>query len=106
VTWSPGLWWWCTKSEEQRVSYWYGQERPALAPAVNQPVTALTAQEFQLIEAFLARRLDIPNLQRLQPAQAIADRIGMRLNIPKAERPVDEAFLEDVSRRYRDTVRS
>lgn len=92
--------------EEQSVSYWYGQEKTAFVPAVNQPVTALTAQEFQLIEAFLARRLDIPNLQRLQSAQTIADRIGSRLNVPKAERPVDEGFLEEVSRRYRDTVRS
>jgi uncharacterized RDD family membrane protein YckC len=92
--------------EEQSVSYWYGQEKTAFVPAVNQPVTALTAQEFQLIEAFLARRLDIPNLQRLQSAQTIADRIGTRLNVPKAERPVDEGFLEEVSRRYRDTVRS
>ena len=92
--------------EEQSVSYWYGQEKSASVPAVNQPVTALTAQEFQLIEAFLARRLDIPNLQRLQSAQTIADRIGTHLNVPKAERPVDEAFLEEVSRRYRDTVRS
>ncbi len=92
--------------EEQSVSYWYGQEKTAFVPAVNQPVTALTAQEFQLIEAFLARRLDIPNLQRLQSAQTIADRIGSRLNVPKAERPVDEGFLEEVSRRYRDTDRS
>jgi len=58
-----------------------------------------------LIEAFLSRRLDIPNLQRLQSAQMIANRIGDRLNIPKTERPVDEAFLEEVSRRYRDSSR-
>ena len=93
--------------EEQSVSYTgTAREKSAYVPAVNQPVTALTAQEFQLIEAFLARRLDIPNLQRLQSAQTIADRIGTRLNVPKAERPVDEGFLEEVSRRYRDTVRS
>jgi len=92
--------------EEQSASYWYGQEKTAFVPAVNQSVTALTAQEFQLIEAFLARRLDIPNLPRLQSTQTIADRIGSRLNVPKAERPVDEGFLEEVSRRYRDTARS
>jgi hypothetical protein len=91
--------------EEQSVSYWYGQDRPASVPSVSQPVTGLTPQEFQLIETFLSRRLDIPNQQRLQSAQMIADRIGERLNVPKAERPVDEAFLEEVSRRYRDTVR-
>lgn len=92
--------------EEQSVSYWYGQDRSAFVPKVIQPVTDLTAQEFQLIEAFLARRLDIPNLQRLQSAQMIADRIGNRLGIAKQERPVDEAFLEEVCRRYRDTVRN
>lgn len=91
--------------EEQSVSYWYGQERGAFVPKVTQPVTALTPQEFQLIEAFLARRLDLADAQRQQSAQMIADRIGDRLGVPKNERPVDEAFLEEVSRRYRDTAR-
>jgi len=90
--------------DEQVASYWYGHERPASVPSVNQAVTGLTAQEFQLIETFLSRRLDIPNLQRLQSGQQIADRIGERLNVPKAERPVNEDFLEEVARRYRDSV--
>lgn len=90
--------------EEQSVSYWYGEDRSASAPRVSQQVTTLTGQEFQLIETFLSRRLDIPNLQRLESARMIADRIGDRLNVPKAERPVDEAFLEEVSRRYRDSA--
>ena len=91
--------------EEQGVSYWYGQEKSASMPSVSQAVTGLTAQEFQLIETFLSRRLDIPNLQRLQSGQQIADRIGERLNVPKAERSVNEDFLEEVARRYRDSVR-
>jgi uncharacterized RDD family membrane protein YckC len=91
--------------DEQIASYWYGRERPASTPSVTQAVTGLTAQEFQLIETFLSRRLDIPNLQRLQSGQQIADRIGDRLNVPKAERPVNEDFLEEVARRYRDSVR-
>jgi len=91
--------------EEQSVSYWYGDAKSASTPQVNHTVSVLTDQEFQLIEAFLSRRLDIPNLQRLQSAQMIANRIGDRLNIPKTERPVDEAFLEEVSRRYRDSSR-
>lgn len=91
--------------EEQSVSYWYGDPKSASIPQVNHTVSALTDQEFQLIEAFLSRRLDIPNVQRLQSAQMIANRIGDRLNIPKEDRPVDEAFLEEVSRRYRDTIR-
>jgi uncharacterized RDD family membrane protein YckC len=91
--------------EEQGVFYWYGQEKSASAPSVNHEVAALTEQEFQLVETFLARRLDLPDLQRLSSAQAIADRMGERLRIPKDQRPSDEAFLEEISRRYRDAVR-
>ena len=91
--------------EEQGVFYWYGQEKPASVPSVSHEVAALTDQEFQLVETFLARRLDIPNLQRLASAQVIADRMGERLRIPKELRPFDEAFLEEISRRYRDVVR-
>ena len=91
--------------EEQGVFYWYGQEKSASAPSVNHEIAALTEQEFQLVETFLTRRLDIPNLQRLSSAQVIADRMGERLHIPKDQRPSDEAFLEEISRRYRDAVR-
>jgi uncharacterized RDD family membrane protein YckC len=91
--------------EEEGVFYWYGQDKSASAPAVTHEVTALTEQEFQLVESFLARRLDIPNLQRLASAQAIAGRMGERMNITKDQRPSDEAFLEEISRRYRDAVR-
>jgi uncharacterized RDD family membrane protein YckC len=91
--------------EEQGVFYWYGQEKSASAPSVTHEVAALTDQEFQLVETFLARRLDIPNLQRLASAQAIATRMGDRLHILKDQRPSDEAFLEEISRRYRDVAR-
>jgi uncharacterized RDD family membrane protein YckC len=91
--------------EEQGVFYWYGQQKSASAPSVTQEVAALTEQEFQLVETFLARRLDIPNLHRLASARVIADRMGERLHIPKEQRPVDEEFLEEISRRYRDAVR-
>ncbi len=91
--------------EEQGASYWYGREKPASVPSVGQGVSGLTAQEFQLIETFLSRRLDIPNLQRLESARQIADRIGDRLGIPGPERPINEEFLEEVARRYRDSPR-
>lgn len=90
---------------EQGVFYWYGQEKAASAPSVTREVAMLTEHEFQLVETFLTRRLDIPNLQRLASAQAIAERIGERLHIPKEQRPSDEAFLEEISRRYRDSAR-
>ncbi len=91
--------------EEQGVFYWYGHEKSSAAPSVSREVAALTEQEFQLIETFLTRRLDIPSQQRVASAQAIADRMGERLNIPKDQRPSDEAFLEEISRRYRDVAR-
>jgi uncharacterized RDD family membrane protein YckC len=91
--------------EEQGVFYWFGQQKPASAPSVVQEVAQLTGAEFQLVETFLARRLDIPNLQRLESARAIANRMGERLHIPKEQRPSDEEFLEEISRRYRDVVR-
>ena len=48
-------------------------------------VTAMTAQEFQLIEAFLNRRLDLPHDQRKKTAIHIADHMGTRLNVPPAD---------------------
>jgi uncharacterized RDD family membrane protein YckC len=91
--------------EEQGVFYWYGQEKSASAPSVSHEVAALTEQEFQLVETFLARRLDLPNVQRLESARVIAERMGERLHIAKEQRPSDEAFLEEISRKYRDVIR-
>jgi hypothetical protein len=91
--------------EEQGVFYWYGQGKSVSAPSVTHEVVALTDQEFQLVETFLARRLDIPNLQRLESGRAIAERMGEKLHIPIEQRPSDEEFLEEISRRYRDVVR-
>jgi hypothetical protein len=68
-------------------------------------VAAMTAQEIQLVETFLNRRLDLPYEQRQNTARTIADRIGARLNVPSADRPSPENFLEELSRRYRDNAR-
>jgi len=91
--------------EEQGVFYWYGQGKSVSAPSVAHEVASLTDQEFQLVETFLARRLDIPNLQRLESGRAIAERMGEKLHIAKEQRLSDEEFLEEISRRYRDVVR-
>ena len=62
----------------------------------------LTLQEAELIETFLARRLEIPPEVRRFNAQRIADMIGGRLNIPLAARPPDnENFLELMVREFR-----
>lgn len=91
--------------QEQGDSYWYSQQTTAAVATSVEAITAMTAQEFQLIETFLNRRLDLPYEQRQATAISIADRIGTRLNVPAADRPSPENFLEDLSRRYRDASR-
>jgi uncharacterized RDD family membrane protein YckC len=86
-------------------SYWYAQQNTAATAVPVEAIAAMTAQEFQLIEAFLNRRLDLPYEQRQQTAWSIADRIGTRLNIAVQDRGSPENFLEELSRRYRDNTR-
>ena len=91
--------------QEQGDSYWYAQQNTGDTAVPVEAVSAMTAQEFQLVETFLNRRLDLPYLQRQETARTIAERIGVRLNVPPAERPSAENFLEELSRRYRDNAR-
>jgi len=66
----------------------------------------LTLQEAELIETFLARRLDIPGDVRNSNAQRIAQMISTRLNIPLEARPGnDEQFLELVVREFRSRAK-
>lgn len=59
--------------------------------------------EIELIETFLARRLDIPPEVRLQSATRIADMICMKLGIDPHSRPSDtENFLEVMVKEFRD----
>jgi uncharacterized RDD family membrane protein YckC len=63
----------------------------------------LTLQEAELIETFLARRLDIPPDVRVSNARRIAQMIGTRLNILPETRPAnDEQFLELLLREFRN----
>jgi uncharacterized RDD family membrane protein YckC len=62
----------------------------------------LTLQEAELIETFLARRLEIPPEVRKFNGQRIAEMISARLNIPPESRPPDnENFLELMVREFR-----
>jgi hypothetical protein len=90
--------------QEQGDSYWYSQPNPDAATPPVEAVAAMTPQEVQLIETLLNRRLDLPYEQRQKTATNIADHIGTRLNVPPADRPSPENFLEELSRRYRDTA--
>jgi uncharacterized RDD family membrane protein YckC len=62
----------------------------------------LTLPEAELIETFLARRLDIPMEVRRFNGQRIAEMISTRLKIPPESRPPDnESFLELMVREFR-----
>lgn len=63
----------------------------------------LTLQEVELMETFLARRLDIPSEVRRVNAARIAHMIATRLGIPSEARPEDnENFLEIMVREFRN----
>jgi len=83
---------------------WYADasRQPALLPDVG---SRLNDDEFRLIEAFLARRLDLSPEVRHQTAAGIAARIAEKLQVEAGNRPSDEDFLEDVARHYRDQAR-
>ena len=64
---------------------------------------SLTLQEVELMETFLARRLDIPPDVRKVNAARIAHMIATRLGIPSEARPEDnENFLEIMVREFRN----
>ena len=66
----------------------------------------LTLQQAELIEAFLARRLDIPEAIRRQNAKKIADMMATSLAIPAEARPADnEDFLEILVKEFRNRAR-
>lgn len=65
----------------------------------------LTVQELELMETFLARRLDLVAEVRRQTGHAIADRLAAKLNVPPESRPSDEDFLERLAAQYRDAAR-
>jgi uncharacterized RDD family membrane protein YckC len=73
--------------------------------AVKSDVAALlTLQEFELIEAFLSRRLDLTPEVRHDTAERIARRVGDKLSVPAHARGSDENFLESIVHQYRDTA--
>jgi uncharacterized RDD family membrane protein YckC len=68
--------------------------------------TKLTLQEVELIETFLARRLDIPSQVRLHSAVRITEMVSTRMGIDSGMRPPDnENFLELVVKEFRNRAR-
>jgi hypothetical protein len=91
--------------QEQGDSFWYARQDTGATLVPVEAIGAMTAQEFQLVETFLNRRLDLPFEQRVLTATNIAERIGLRLNVPPGDRPSHDDVLEELSRRYRDNAR-
>ena len=76
---------------------------PTRADFTLHQAAGLTPQEAELIETFLARRLEIPPEVRQYNAMRIADMISARLQIPPQARPPDnENFLELMVREFRN----
>lgn len=74
--------------------------------AVMPQAANLTIQEAELIETFLARRLDIPPEVRRVNSQRIAEMIGSRLQIGPESRSADnEDFLEQVVKEFRNRAK-
>lgn len=75
---------------------------PPATPVTLHQAAGLTLQEAELIETFLARRLEIPPEVRRFNAQRIAEIISARLKIPpEARLPDNETFLELMVREFR-----
>ena len=75
---------------------------PTKTEFVLHQAAGLTLQEAELIEAFLARRLDLPMDVRMANSKRIADMISTRLNVPAESRPADdENFLELMVKEFR-----
>jgi uncharacterized RDD family membrane protein YckC len=76
---------------------------PVRADFTLHQAAGLTVQEAELIETFLARRLEIPAEVRRYNAQRITDMVSARLQIPPEARPPDnENFLELMVREFRN----
>ncbi len=74
------------------------------APAIE--TGELSLRELEVIETFLARRLDMPKDLRTATSKKLADKIAEKLRMPPEVRPGnDEDFLEAVALRIRTNQR-
>lgn len=65
----------------------------------------LSAEELQLVEAFLERRANLEAHVRRSMARQVADRLGERRSIPLEARPDSEKFLEELAAQGRSQAR-
>jgi uncharacterized RDD family membrane protein YckC len=78
---------------------------PVLSTPQTIDVSALTTEDLQVIEAFLARRLDLSLDVRQATATRLADLFAARLNLPAEARGSNEDFLEMLAMQIRSTTR-
>ena len=94
------------KKDETAQPYLHTSADVTATPAASASIAnKLTLVEFEVIEAFLNRRLDLPANVREQSAKKIADAIAAKLEVRPEERGPDEKFLEAVAREFRNTAR-
>ena len=77
-----------------------------LQPGARMPayeVSKLSLADLELIETFLARRLDIPREVRVATARRITERITQKLGCERQQSD-DEDFLELVAKQRRDSL--
>jgi uncharacterized RDD family membrane protein YckC len=73
------------------------------APAVTTRLGArrLSVEEVEVIQAFLARREDLPYYMRQRASRQLAERIRTTLDLPHTSHQDDEALIEAVAAEYR-----
>jgi uncharacterized RDD family membrane protein YckC len=75
------------------------------SPELTSQLVRMPAEELQLIETYLHRRLDLDDTVRHEMARRIVTRIANKTGLrPESDQDVD-GFLEAVARRIRDTAR-
>ncbi|PYV16430.1 MAG: RDD family protein [Acidobacteria bacterium] len=75
--------------------------QPAAVSSSYDP-SALTAEEYQLMEAFLVRREQLPQEVRLAIARRVMMRIGVKLKISELDRQNPETLIEKLANEYRN----
>jgi uncharacterized RDD family membrane protein YckC len=68
-------------------------------------IEKITAQEIQMVETFLLRRLDLSPTVRQQSAKRIADHLCTKLEVSEQDKADLENFLELVVRQFRKSAR-
>jgi uncharacterized RDD family membrane protein YckC len=80
-------------------------DSPASPPAAGYELAHLTADEFQLIEAFLLRRNQLAQNVRLEAAQRILRRVSARLKLTPENEQKPEQLLESLAVAHRARAR-